>query len=562
MVGRRASAAATRSTTSCSPARPGSARRPWPSSSATSSGKNVRVTSGPVIEKAGDLAGLLTNLEEGDILFIDEIHRIPKTVEEYLYSAMEDFRLDIMIDQGPNARSVRLSLPRFTLVGATTRSGPAHRAAALALHAPDAARLLRRPHARRHRAAQLPAAEGRRSTRPANGRSPRGPAARRASPTTSSTSSATSRRSAPAGRITREVAAAALELLEIDAAGLDEMDKRMLRAMAENYAGGPVGMSTIAVAVGEEAETLEEVHEPFLIQEGYLQRTPQGRMLTAPRLRRDRAEAGRRRPGLSAGNRPAPRIPAWFSEIAPLRPQHDLLHDGPAGQPVDVQEGARHVGGRHHAVRRAPRFPPGGRPGRARMHAADAHAACPSAPPASPGQSRPRQTSPRCSRRRPGRPSSPATELMLKISPRAPPRHRGHEGARDEEDAAQVGVQLPVEVGDRSSAGTAPRQELARVVDQDVDRPEAPADRGRHRGNGGLVAHVAGKHLGLGAAAGRTPGRPPGARRRSRATSASRAPRNSAANIRAIAAPMPCEAPVTRTTGLAHGFSTRANRNR
>jgi Holliday junction DNA helicase RuvB len=243
-------------------------------------GKNVRVTSGPVVEKAGDLAGLLTNLEEGDILFIDEIHRIPKTVEEYLYSAMEDFRLDIMIDQGPNARSVRLSIPRFTLVGATTRAG--------LLTAPLRSRFTLQSRLDYYDASTLVsivrrscgllkvtideagareiAARSRGTPRVANNliHFVRDYAQERAK-----------------GVITKPVAAAALELLEIDAAGLDEMDKRMLRVMAENYKGGPVGMSTIAVAVGEEAETLEEVHEPFLIQEGYLQRTPQGRMLTA-----------------------------------------------------------------------------------------------------------------------------------------------------------------------------------------------------------------------------------------------------------------------------------------
>jgi len=259
-------------------------------------GRNVRVTSGPVIEKAGDLAGLLTNLEEGDLLFIDEIHRIPKTVEEYLYSAMEDFRIDIMIDQGPNARSVRLSLPRFTLVGATTRSG--------LLTAPLRSRftlqtrldyydkqtlltIVRRTcgllKVRIDEGGALEiAARARGTPRVANNliNFIRDYAQERAS-----------------GAITRDVAAAALELLEIDAAGLDEMDKRMLRAMAENYRGGPVGMSTIAVAVGEEAETLEEVHEPFLIQEGYLQRTPQGRVLTE----RGYAAVGLRQPGGSQG---------------------------------------------------------------------------------------------------------------------------------------------------------------------------------------------------------------------------------------------------------------------
>lgn len=242
-------------------------------------GKNVRITSGPVVEKAGDLAGLLTNLEEGDILFIDEIHRIPKTVEEYLYSAMEDFRIDIMIDQGPNARSVRLSLPRFTLVGATTRAG--------LLTAPLRSRFTLQTRLDYYdhgtltgiverscgllkvkidnEGAREIATRSRGTPRIANNliHFVRDYAEERAK-----------------GQITRPVAAKALELLEIDARGLDEMDKRMLRCMADNYRGGPVGIGTIAVAVGEEAETLEEVHEPFLIQEGYVQRTPQGRVLT------------------------------------------------------------------------------------------------------------------------------------------------------------------------------------------------------------------------------------------------------------------------------------------
>ncbi|MBW7895465.1 MAG: Holliday junction branch migration DNA helicase RuvB, partial [Opitutaceae bacterium] len=230
-------------------------------------------------EKAGDLAGLHTNKEEGDILVIDEIHRIPKTVEEYLYSAMEDFRLDIMIDQGPNARSVRLSIPRFTLIGATTRSGlltaPLRSRFTLQTRldyydAPTLGTIVRRSCGLLqvaiddHGSSEI-ATRSRGTPRIANNliNFVRDYAQERAD-----------------GRITQPVAASALELLEIDAAGLDEMDKRMLRVMAENYRGGPVGMSTIAVAVGEESETLEEVHEPFLIQEGYLQRTAQGRVLT------------------------------------------------------------------------------------------------------------------------------------------------------------------------------------------------------------------------------------------------------------------------------------------
>jgi len=212
-------------------------------------GRNVRITSGPVVEKAGDLAGLLTNLEEGDILFIDEIHRIPQTVEEYLYSAMEDFRLDIMIDQGPNARSVRLSLPRFTLIGATTRSGlltaPLRSRFTLQTRldyydAPTLTGIVRRSCGLLNVAidddgALEIAARARGTPRVANNliHFIRDFAQERSS-----------------GRITRPVAAAALELLEIDAAGLDEMDKRVLRVIAENYNGGPVGLGTVAIAVG------------------------------------------------------------------------------------------------------------------------------------------------------------------------------------------------------------------------------------------------------------------------------------------------------------------------
>jgi holliday junction DNA helicase RuvB len=243
-------------------------------------GRNVRVTSGPVIEKAGDLAGLLTNLEEGDLLFIDEIHRIPKTVEEYLYSAMEDFRLDIMIDQGPNARSVRLSIPKFTLVGATTRSG--------LLTAPLRSRFTLNTRLDYYDRDTLIAIVRRSCGLLQVGIDDDGAkeiAARaRGTPRIANNLVNFVRDYAQekaGGRITRPVAAAALELLEIDAAGLDEMDKRVLRLMADHYQGGPVGLGTIAIAVGEEADTLEEVHEPFLIQEGYIARTAQGRILTA-----------------------------------------------------------------------------------------------------------------------------------------------------------------------------------------------------------------------------------------------------------------------------------------
>ncbi len=243
-------------------------------------GKTVRVTSGPVVEKASDLAGLLTSLEEGDLLFIDEIHRIPKTVEEYLYTAMEDFRLDIMIDQGPNARSVRLSIPRFTLVGATTRSG--------LLTAPLRSRFTLQTRLDYYDKATLAGIVNRScdlldveideaGAKEIAGRSRGTP--RIANNLINFVRDFAQERAN--GKITRDVAAKALELLEIDVRGLDEMDKRIMRVMAENYKGGPVGLGTVAIAVGEEADTLEEVHEPFLIQEGYLQRTQQGRVLTA-----------------------------------------------------------------------------------------------------------------------------------------------------------------------------------------------------------------------------------------------------------------------------------------
>ncbi|HLP07660.1 MAG TPA: Holliday junction branch migration DNA helicase RuvB [Opitutaceae bacterium] len=242
-------------------------------------GKTVRITSGPVVEKAGDLAGLLTSLEEGDLLFIDEIHRIPKTVEEYLYSAMEDFRLDIMIDQGPNARSVRLSLPRFTLIGATTRAG--------LLTAPLRSRFTLNTRLDFYNRDDLLTIV-RRTCKlldvPIDDAGAKEIAARsRGTPRIVNNLVNFVRDYAQEkakGKITQPVASAALELLEIDVRGLDEMDKRILRLMAESYRGGPVGLGTVAVAVGEEAETLEEVHEPYLIQEGYLQRTAQGRVLT------------------------------------------------------------------------------------------------------------------------------------------------------------------------------------------------------------------------------------------------------------------------------------------
>ncbi len=246
---------------------------------ATAMGSNLKATSGPTIEKAGDLAGLLTNLEEGDVLFIDEIHRLQKTIEEYLYPAMEDFKLDIIIDQGPNARSVRLNLPRFTMIGATTRSGLL--TAPLLTRFPIRERLdyydaeqlrkivIRSAHLLKieideHGAKQI-ARRSRGTPRIANNllRRVRDYAQVRAD-----------------GHITSDIADRALAMLEIDENGLDEMDKRILEAIIVKFGGGPVGVSSLAVAVGEEPDTIEEVYEPYLIMEGFLKRTPQGRVAT------------------------------------------------------------------------------------------------------------------------------------------------------------------------------------------------------------------------------------------------------------------------------------------
>src|SRR5688572_22983360 len=240
---------------------------------------NLKATSGPTIEKAGDLAGLLTNLEEGDVLFIDEIHRLQKTIEEYLYPAMEDFKLDIIIDQGPNARSVRLNLPRFTLIGATTRSG--------LLTAPLLTRFPVRERLDYYNAEQLHQIVVR-SARLLNIEIDEHGAkqiARRSRGTPRIANNLLRRVRDYAqvrgdGRITADIADRALIMLEIDENGLDEMDKRILEAVIVKFGGGPAGVSSLAVAVGEESDTIEEVYEPYLIMEGFLKRTPQGRVAT------------------------------------------------------------------------------------------------------------------------------------------------------------------------------------------------------------------------------------------------------------------------------------------
>ena len=241
-------------------------------------GANIKCTSGPVIDKPGDLAGLLTSLERGDVLFIDEIHRMQKSVEEYLYSAMEDFVIDIVIDQGPNARSVRLNIQPFTLIGATTRSG--------LLSAPMRSRFGLVNRLDYYDAATLQKIIER-SARILNvDIEPDGALeiARRSRGTPRIANNLLRRARDYAqikanNVITAETAAKALALLEIDESGLDEMDKRILQTIIEKFAGGPVGLSSLSVSVGEESDTIEEVYEPYLIQEGFIKRTPQGRVV-------------------------------------------------------------------------------------------------------------------------------------------------------------------------------------------------------------------------------------------------------------------------------------------
>lgn len=242
-------------------------------------GSSIKITSGPVLEKPSDLAGLLTNLDTHDVLFIDEIHRLNPIVEEYLYSAMEDYKIDIMLDSGPNARTVQIGLNPFTLIGATTRAG--------LLTSPLRARfginsrleyydsklltsiVLRSSSILNAEIDEIAAYEiARRS---------------RGTPRIANNLLRRTRDFAQIktkGIITVDIAKFALNALDVDEHGLDEMDNRILTTIIEKFKGGPVGLSTIATAVGDEAETIEEVYEPFLIQEGYLKRTPRGREVT------------------------------------------------------------------------------------------------------------------------------------------------------------------------------------------------------------------------------------------------------------------------------------------
>lgn len=260
-------------------------------------GVNIRETSGPVIEKPGDLAGLLTNLEPNDVLFIDEIHRLSTVVEEYLYAAMEDFRIDIMIDSGPNARSIQINLNPFTLIGATTRSG--------LLTAPLLSRFAIKSRLEYYSSATL----NRIIERSASilgttiskdavgeiGRRSRG---------TPRIANGLLRRVRDFAQVLNDgvidlgITQHALKALNVDEYGLDDMDNRILLAIIEKFKGGPVGITTIATAVGEEAGTIEEVYEPFLIQEGFMQRTPRGREVTAKAYQ----HLGKMNPGSASGS--------------------------------------------------------------------------------------------------------------------------------------------------------------------------------------------------------------------------------------------------------------------
>ncbi len=240
---------------------------------------NLKVTSGPVLDKPGDLAGILTGLEASDVLFIDEIHRLSPVVEEYLYSAMEDYRIDLMVDKGPSARSIQLSLNPFTLIGATTRSGlltsplRARFSIKFLLEYYDAAvlkKIIQRSAGildikMEEKAAEELASRSRGTPRIANAllRRVRDFAQVKGS-----------------GRIDLDITRYSLEAMNIDRHGLDEMDNKILATIIEKFKGGPVGISTIATAVGEDGGTIEEVYEPFLIKEGYIKRTPRGRQVT------------------------------------------------------------------------------------------------------------------------------------------------------------------------------------------------------------------------------------------------------------------------------------------
>ena len=240
---------------------------------------NLKVTSGPVLEKAADLAGLLTNLEEGDVLFIDEIHRLNKVIEEYLYSAMEDFKIDLMIDSGPSARSVQIKLNPFTLIGATTRSG--------LLSAPLRSRFsinFRLEYYSKDILEKIVNRSAEILDIPVDSKAAIEIAKRsRGTPRILNNLLRRVRDFAEVegnGKITHDISIKSLDALKIDKKGLDEMDNKIIDAIVNKFNGGPVGIKTIATACGEEANTIEEVYEPFLVQEGYIKRTQKGRVAT------------------------------------------------------------------------------------------------------------------------------------------------------------------------------------------------------------------------------------------------------------------------------------------
>ncbi len=259
-------------------------------------GVGIKITSGPVLDKPGDLAGLLTNLEERDVLFIDEIHRLSPIVEEYLYSAMEDFKIDIMIESGPNARSVQINLNPFTLVGATTRSG--------LLTAPMRARFGISSRLQYYNTELLTSIVQRSASiinMPISMEAAIEIAGRsRGTPRIANALLRRVRDFAQIkgnGKIDIAIAKYSLEALHVDAHGLDEMDNKILRTVIEKFKGGPVGLTTLATAVSESSETIEEVYEPFLIQEGFIMRTPRGREVTEKAYK----HLGKVMPGIQGG---------------------------------------------------------------------------------------------------------------------------------------------------------------------------------------------------------------------------------------------------------------------
>jgi len=266
---------------------------------AFATGSKLHSTSGPQIEKAGDLAGILTNLKRGDVLFIDEIHRLHPAIEEYLYPAMEDYRLDIIIDQGPNARTIELSLPRFTLIGATTRAGM--------LTAPLRSRFTMTNRLDYYNAEELTKIVSRSAdllkVEIQSGGALEIASRSRGTPRIANSLLRWVRDFAQVkadGIITQDIADGALKMIDIDDDGLDEMDKRILEALIYKFDGGPVGLNSLAVAVSEDSSTIEEVYEPYLVMQGMLTRTPRGRVA----MKRSYEKLGIAAPSHASGTEP------------------------------------------------------------------------------------------------------------------------------------------------------------------------------------------------------------------------------------------------------------------